>query len=237
MKTGISTGSLINCETEAALSLLKQAGAECCGVDLKTFYEYRPEFAKKFAFNADGVEVNSVSVSPQNFEPQLFSESRRVRGDGFYWLDQILRSAQLFGAKYYVLRGAPQTADYDKTAERLREISGFCSRYGVTLCLENDPDGLCCHPGIFRELKERCESIAAVFNLSKAKKSCYPYQAYLVEMGAHLTEVRLDGGADCAEVVADLKKRGYDGTVLLEAESGDIAALHNTVEFLKGLAG
>ena len=84
----------------------------------------------------------------------------------------------------------------------------------MTLCLENDPEGICCRPGIFSELKERCPNIAAVFNLSKAKKSCYPYQSYLVEMGAHLAEVRLDGGADCGQVISDLKKLGYTGAVM-----------------------
>lgn len=231
MKTGIATGSLINCETEGALSLLKEAGAEVCGVDLRTFYEYRPEFARKFASNAEGAEVNSVSVSPLNFEAQLFSESRRIRGDGFYWLDQVARSAQLFGAKYYVFRGAPQSADYDKVAERLREIADFCSRYGVTLCLENDPKGVYCHPGIFKELKNRCQSIAAVFNYAKAKKSCYPYQAYLVETGVHLAEVRLDGSEGCEEIIADLKKLGYTGAVLVETQSDTAQAF----EYIKEL--
>ncbi|MDE7452993.1 MAG: sugar phosphate isomerase/epimerase [Clostridia bacterium] len=224
MKTGICTKS-INCETEDALSRVGEQGAEICGIDLRTFYEYRPEFAKKYAERLDGVGVNSVSVAPHNFEAQLFAENRRVRGDGFYWLDQVLRSAQLFGAKYYILHGAPQNADYDKIAERVREISEFCQRYGVTLCLENDPSGLCCRPWIFKELKERCQSVAAVFNLAKAKKSCYPYQMYLTEMGAHLAEVRLDGGADCEEVVADLKKLGYLGAVLVETEGQDAAQI------------
>ncbi len=216
MKIGITTSSFTGLETETALSKLNGAGAQVCGAELKTFYEYRPEFAKQYSSAADGVEINSVSVASQNFEHQLFDERRRVRGDGFYWLDQVMRSAQYFGAKYYVFRGCPQNSAYDAVAERLREISGFCSRYGVTLCLENDPHGLCCCPGIFGALKQRCQSIAAVFNYGKAKNSCYPYQAYLVEMGAHLAEVRLDADENCAEVIADLKKHGFDGAVLME---------------------
>ena len=105
MKVGISTASLTRFETEDALSLLKEIGAETCEVYLKTFYEYRPEFAKKFADRLAGVEVNSIHVNPYSFEPQLFSPLRRVRGDGFYWLDQVLRSAQLFGAKNYTFHG------------------------------------------------------------------------------------------------------------------------------------
>ena len=35
-------------------------------------------------------------------------------------------------------------------------------------------------------------------------------------MGAHLAEVRLDADENCAEVIADLKKQGFDGAVLME---------------------
>ncbi|MDE6867766.1 MAG: hypothetical protein K2J83_01315, partial [Clostridia bacterium] len=216
MTIGLTTNCLKNLETEDALSKLNELGAEVCGVGLRTFYEYRPEFAKKFSARAEGVEINSVSVSPLNFEAQLFVNNRRVRGDGFYWLDQVMRSAQLFGAKHYILRGAPQACNYDETAARLREISEFCSRYGVTLCLENDPKGLYCAPRIFSELKERCESIAAVFNLANAKKSCYPYQMYFSETVARLAEVRLDASADSLEIISFLKKRDYGGAVLVD---------------------
>ena len=135
MKIGISTASFTEYETEDALSLLKEAGAQTCEVYLKTFYEYRPEFAKKYAERLAGVEVSCIRVNSQNFEPQLFSPSRRVRGDGFYWLDQVLRSAQLFGAKNYILSGLPNTED-------LTPVADFCARYGVNILVENCSDVL-----------------------------------------------------------------------------------------------
>jgi len=247
MKIGISTATLNNLyETEQAFDIIKNTGAECCEVYLRTFYEYRPEFAKKYACLAEGIEVNCVRVPHCNFERQLFSASRRVRGDGFYWLDQIMRSAQLFGTKYYTFNGGlDRVENSDLAAERLREIADFCLSYGVTLSLENSGS-----PYIFRELKSRCPQIAGAFNIGAARKECYPYQMYIENMSGAILHVLLsdaDGdGASClpgfgtsdfAEIFKRLKGAGFDGCVLINTPNvGDITNLKTSVEHLKELA-
>ena len=140
MKTGISTSSFfLREECENAIVKIRELGAQCAEVFLGTYYEYRPEFAKAHRHLLDGLEVTSIHALSTNFEPQLFSESRRVRGDGFYWLDQLLRSAQLLGAKKYTFHGyISQTMgqmNFDKTAAYMREICEFSARYGVDICL------------------------------------------------------------------------------------------------------
>ena len=80
MEIGISTACLSRLkETEDALAYIKELGAASCEIYLQTFYEYRPEFARKFAPCAEGVEVRSVCTLANNFEPQLFCASRRDR--------------------------------------------------------------------------------------------------------------------------------------------------------------
>ena len=200
MKIGISTISLNSLETEDALSLLKEVGAETAEVYLKTFYEYRPEFAKKFADRAAGVEVNYIRVNSQNFEPQLFSPSRRVRGDGFYWLDQVLRSAQLFGAKNYVFQCLATT---DDSAERLREIADFCARYGINLCVE--------HVG--------SPQLSGGLVLNRI-------HAYLQDMQGTVAAVRVSK-AD-KKVFSQLKSAGFDGAVFVDtADVNALKILHN----------
>ena len=106
MKTGISTASFfLRGETEDAIKTIKELGAGCAEVFLGTYYEYRPEFAKKHAPLAEGMDICSIHALSTNFEPQLFSASRRVRGDAYYWLDQLMRSAQLFGTDKYSFHG------------------------------------------------------------------------------------------------------------------------------------
>ena len=90
MKIGISTVSLFKtCETEDAFSIIKDACADTCEVYLGTFYEYRPEFAKKFAERAAGLEVNSVHVNPLNFESQLFFRGGGNGATGFTGLTRF----------------------------------------------------------------------------------------------------------------------------------------------------
>ena len=206
MKIGISTASLIRFETEDALNLLKEVGAETSEVYLKTFYEYRPEFAKKFAERAAGVEVNYIRVNSQNFEPQLFSSSRRVRGDGFYWLDQVLRSAQLFGVKNYVFQCLAKT---DDSAEHLREVADFCARYGVNLCIE----------------RVGCPQLSGGLVLKGI-------HAYLQDMNGTIVAARVSK-AD-KKIFSQLKSAGFDGAVLIATPNfKEVEELKNSVEYLK----
>lgn len=254
MKIGISTASLCKTtETEDAISLLKEIGAETCEVYLKTFYEYRPEFVKKYAERAAGVEVNSIHVNPLNFEPQLFFRSRRERGDGFYWLDQIMRSAKLFGAKNYTFHGFVRKdgdgENFDFIAERLREVADFCARYGVKLCLENVRWATYNRPSVFKELKARCPQLSGVLDIKQARKSGYPYQMYIKDMEGAISAVHISdvdgngktclpgqGVCDFKEVFSRLKDAGFDGAVLIECGSfGESDELKRSVEFLKEL--
>ena len=252
MKVGISTGCFhARSETEDAFEQIKQAGAECVEVGLQTFYEYRPEFAKKYAPRANGLTVNSVHPLSYNFEPQLFFDSRRQRGDGFYWLDQVMRSAQLFGAHNYTFHGFVRKVvdrdDFDKIAERLNEAIYFCKRYGVRLCLENVNWSLYNRPGVFRELKNRCSELFGVFDIKQARKSGYPYGMYINDMAGSISHVHISdmdengktclpsfGVYDFTEVLTRLKDAGFDGALIIETDNAfALDELARSVEFLK----
>ncbi len=238
MKTGISTACFhLKQETEKAVKTIKDMGAECAEVFLQTFYEYRPEFAKAVVPDICGLEINSVHIQT-NFEPQLFSASRRIRGDGFYWLDQIMRSAQILGAKNYTFHGFFRRQDYvedfDALAGHIRGAIEFCARYGVNLCLENVFWSLYNRPNVFAELKSRCGGLYGVFDIKQARKSGYPYQMYLKDMAGAISHVHLsdvnsegetclpcEGITDFEEVFKRLADTGFDGAVIIEAEQFD----------------
>lgn len=252
MITGFSTACLFGRkETEDSFEILKELGAQACEVFLQTFYEYRPEFAKKFAPLCEGLKVNSVHAMTSDFEPHLFSEGRRQRGDGFYWLDQIMRSAQLFGAQNYTFHGFNRRTNddvYDRYAERLREVVAFCARYGVKFCLENVWWSLYNRPGIFKELKRRVPELCGVFDIKQARLSGYPYSMYIKDMAGsikyvHLSDVdengniRLPGAGiyDFNEILKRLKGASFDGSVLIEVYSqnyGEISEMKRSLDFL-----
>ena len=187
MKTAISTAGF-GYETEDAAKTIKSLGAEYAEISFKTFYEYRPEFSKRLAPEISGLNVISVRTFAPNFEYQLFSESRRVRGDGFYWLDQLMRSMQLLGATRYCFQGAPFGKDFnpDQTAAHLREIAAFCSRYGVGVCLENDGVSA---PRLYGRIKERCPEISFSLSLSKVRQSYYPLSMFTAELKGSVAQI------------------------------------------------
>ena len=233
MKIAISTACFQqNAETENALLLIKETGVEICSVHLQTFYEYRPEFAKKYAKNLGGVEVCSINTGANNFEPQLFSPSRRVRGDGFYWLEQVLRSAQLLGAKKYILKAPLFDGNFKDKLQYLSGIYGFCAGCGVKLCIENSPFGLLNTPSKVAEIKSACPEIGFSLNLSGAKLSAYPYQMYLRAMAGSLSQVVVEN-AD-ADLIKLLKEIGFDGEIIIEspeiAEISELITLINSVK-------
>ncbi len=253
MKIGISTASFFpREECENAIEKIKELGADCAEVFLGTFYEYRPEFAKAHAERFGGIEISAVHVLSNNFEPQLFASSRRVRGDGFYWLDQVMRSAQLLGAKKYTFHGYISHfagKNIDEAAGYLRGVCEFCARYGVDVCLENVSWCAYCRPGLFRAFKERCPQLAAALDLKQARRSGYPLNMYIEDMRGAISHVHLSdvdgkgrmclpgrGIYDFEEIFRRLKGSGFDGPAVIEVyggDYGDYSELKASVEYLK----
>lgn len=254
MKTGISTASFfLRKECEKAIEEIRAQGADCAEIFLGTYYEYRPEFAKAHAAALGDMPAYSVHALSTNFEPQLFSASRRVRGDAFYWLDQIMRSAQLFGAKNYTFHGyighTMPHPDYGGLAGYMNAAAEFCSRYGVRLCLENVAWGTYNRPGVFGEFKSRCGGLAGVLDVKQARRSHYPVQMYINDMQGcishvHLSDFTADGKiclpgkgvTDFTELFRRLKDAGFDGAAIIEVYSdnfGDFSELSRSLDFLR----
>lgn len=259
MQIGISTASLFpRYATEDALKKIMRSGAECAEVFFSTFYEYRPEFSKSFARDVKSFPVNSVHANSVNFEGNFFNPSRRVRGDGFYWLDQLCRSAQLLGCKNYTFHGFHRIAsgggrdNFDELASKLSEAAYFAQSYGVNLCLENVFWSLYNRPGVFGELKARIPVLQGVFDIKQARRSHYPYQAYLKDMSGSIAYVHLsdvdqngkiclpgEGLYDFEEIFKMLKEEGFAGNILVEVYDGNYQSeeqLFRSVQYLKELA-
>jgi sugar phosphate isomerase/epimerase len=255
MQVGISTASLFpKCNTEQALNVIKSLGVNVAEVFFSTFYEYRPEFAKSILGDVQGLTINSVHVNATNFEPNLFNPSRRVRGDGYYWLDQLGRSAKLLDCKSYTFHGFHRllgnTGDnYDSMAGYIAEAVEFMAGYGVNLCLENVFWCTYNRPGVFAELKKRVPSLCGVFDIKQARRSDYPWQMYVDEMAgaisyAHLSDVAENGKMclpgkgkyDFEEIIKRLLGVGFDGNLIVEVYGRDYESFEEvkqSCDFLK----
>ncbi len=254
MKIGISTAAMFpEKNTEEAAEVIKTLGADTTEVFFSTFYEYRPEFSKALAPKTAGLEVNSVHALSLNFEGNLFNASRRVRGDGYYWLDQIARSAQLLNCRNYTfhgfIRAGEREDDIAFLGERFAEAHSFMRRYNVNLCLENTSRFAYARPGFFKQIKNYCPDLSGVFDLKQARRSGYPYAMYIEDMAgaiayAHISDFGADGKmclpgkgiCDFKEIFKRLKGAGFDGSVIIEPyrrDYGGFEELKESVEFLK----
>lgn len=254
MKAGISTAVLFpELPSEEAALKIKELGAPVAEIFFSSFYEYRPEFSKALAPKLTGLEVNSVHAMPLNYEANLFNGSRRVRGDGFYWLDQIARSAQLLGCKNYTFHGFVRTGDargedLGYIGERIAEAHAFTAGYGVNLCLENTAYYAYNRPGFFKAVRQKCPDLYGVFDIKQARKSGFPYNMYIKELEgavayAHLSDVDGDGRMclpgtgvyDFEEILRRLKDGGFDGAVLIEnyrTDFGGCEDLKRSLDYL-----
>ncbi len=254
MKAGISTATLfLRKNNEDALPIFASWGLETAEVFLTSFSEYDPSFAELLAARKGAVSVHSVHVLNTQFEPQLYAEHPRVKEDAFGWLEKTMRSAAILGAKYYTFHGIARLKrtfkeNLIRTGERTEEIARFCAERGVTLAYENVEWAFYNRPGIFRELKACCPSLAGVLDLKQARITGYDYREYLGEMGGaishvHVSDLTADGKMclpgqgifDFDELFSRLLDVGFCGAVLIENYKNDYAQLDDlkhSYEFL-----
>lgn len=254
MRAGVSTATLfLRLNNEDSVPLLAEWGVEEAEVFLTSFCEYEPAFAEQLAAKKGRLNVHSVHVLNTQFEPQLYAAHPRVRSDAYYFLEKAMRSARVLGAKYYTFHGVARIKrtfkeDIPRVARQTEEIAAFCKKFGVTLAYENVEWAFYNRPGIFRELKAACPSLAGVLDVKQARVSGYDYRAYLEEMGeslshVHVSDVKTDGTMclpgrgtfDFDELFSRLQGAGFSGPVLIENYGGDyreLGEVKSAYEFL-----
>ena len=238
---------------EDTLPLYSEWGVGTAEVFLTSFSEYSPAFARTLAAGKGDVQVHSVHVINTQFEPQLYAEHPRIKADSYAWLEKVMKSARILGAKYYTFHGIARfkrtfREDFPRVAAKTQEIADFCAKYGVTLAYENVEWAFYNHPGVFRELKKGCPQLKGVLDIKQARVSGYDWREYLEEMAGslahvHVSDIGEDGkmclpGAgifDFDELFSRLCDAGFSGPLLIENYGGDYGTfdeLRRAGEFL-----
>ncbi len=240
MQTGISTATLFKRRfNEDALARFAEWGVQTTEVFLTSFSEYDAQFAHELAARKGALPVHSVHVLNTQFEPQLYNDHPRVKGDAFGWLSRVMESARVLGAAYYTFHGIARIKrTYRENLPALgrgtQEIAAFCENYGVTLSYENVEWAIYNRPSVYRALKAECPALKGVLDIKQARISGYDWREYLDEMGRDLVTVHVsdvdDGGKMCLpgqgnfpfdELISRLADVGFAGAVLIENYSGD----------------
>ena len=244
MQAGVSTASLfLRKSNEESLELFNRLGVKTAEVFLTTFSEYGQPFADFLASKKGKVFINSVHILNTQFEPQLFAAHPLVKSDAYAWLDKVLTSANALGAPYYTFHGTARVKSASRSGKNdnfptmikgFEELTEFCEKRGVTLCLENVEWATYNRPGVFSKIADQIPSIRGVLDIKQARISGYPYQEYLAEMGkrlayAHVSDIDEQGkmclpgrgSFDFDELIRRLKDVGFDGDLFIEAYNGD----------------
>ena len=259
MKVGVSTASLfLRYDNEDAVAVLNSLGVGVAEIFLTSFSEYKPEFAQVIKSRMGTLNAHSVHILNTQVEPQLFNKHTRVRDDSYGILADVMRSAQLLGAKHYTFHGTarfkkasrdPANDNLPRMGECIREIGEFCDRFGVRLCLENVEWSTYNRVGVFTEMKKYFPPLQGVLDVKQARISGEGYLPYLTEMGESIATVHLSdvnengkmclpgqGKTDFETLLKALKDVGFDGPLLIEAykdDYQDVADLKKSCEFLE----
>jgi len=237
MKIGISTATFFQKElTEDCFSVIKNCKGECCEVFLTTFSEYESPFPELFRQRADENDISVYSVHALNttFEPQLFNLATRTRDDAEKTFINVCKAGKTLGAKVYTFHGSTRVKKTSKIdpvyfGKRMKELGDIALSYGITLCLENVHWAAGNSPEFFKEMLPYCENIGTVLDIKQAQQSFRGIDEYLDVMGDRLKNVHISdmdengnvvmvgkGQFDFTNLILDLKKRGYDGPLMVE---------------------
>ena len=259
MKVGVSTASLfLRHDNEDAVAVLDELGVGVAEIFFTSFSEYKPEFASLLKSNMGALNAHSVHILNTQVEPQLFNRHARVREDSFGILADVMRSAQVLGAKHYTFHGTarfkkasrePANDNLQRMGECIREIGEFCGGFGVKLCLENVEWATYNRVGVFTEMKKYYPLLQGVLDVKQARIAGEGYLPYLREMGESIATVHLSdvgengkmclpgqGKTDFETLVKALKDVGFDGPLLIEAYKDDyknVSELKNSCNFLE----
>lgn len=248
IETGISTASFFGkALTEDAVDRIAGMGASACEIFLDTFSEYETGFARMLREKADenGLAVRSVHAMSTQFEPQLFSINTRQRQDARVLLEKVFRAARTLGAGSYVFHGPPAfrrtfrlLRDYERMGAVVSGLADLAADHGLRFTWENVHWCAYGHAGFARRLLEHVKSDNLYFTLDikQAVMSGNTVADYMEDMGDRVANVHLcdyrhkeDGGVrtclpghgvfDMAWLKAELERRGYGGSVILEVYS------------------
>ena len=236
MKYGISSSALYGrLETDQALAFLRDSGqCECAEVFFQCPDEYRGNYLYNIIEAARGLNVVSMHMLSSSFEFMMFSASEHGREYALRETFEAIHTGHMLGAKRYVYHGRnrmlgakgghPGLANADTVARALRPVVDELKRE-VRFTLDN----------------------------KQAVRAGYDYHEYMEAMGDRLDHVHVydfdDEGREClpgkghvdfARFGDELRERGYDCAVIIEAYPNmyrDKEELLEALEYIKKTMG
>lgn len=265
MKYGISSSALFGrMETDRALAYLRDSGiCECAEVFFQCPDEYSGQYRKAVFEAARGLDIVSMHMLSSSFEGMLFSASSHGREYALRETADAIRAGHELGAQRYVFHGRNRLmaakngivplANAESVVRAIRPVMEELERYQMKLALENVYWSEFSCPEFGAQIAELLPEITFTLDTKQAARSGHDYHPYMDAMGKRLEHVHVydfdDGGNVClpgkgrfdfARFGDELRERGYDGAVIIEAYPymyTEPQELFEALEFLKRAMG
>ncbi len=245
VKTGISTASFFDTlMLEDAPALFRQWGVRNAEYYLNSYCEYDPAFVDRLARETEDAGIRVIGIHPMSlqYEPLLFTPHPRQRQDAMKAYELVLRAGERLKADHYVmhgpvvLNGVAKNLQLERLAPIFDTLSDMAEDHGLHLTLENVSYSIMPTPEVglaIRSLIKR--PLYHTLDIKQAIRAGADPLAFVDALSEYILAVHAcdcdfsgekprwclppQGGYDFKRLVDALKKKGFDGAVLLEAYS------------------
>ena len=259
MRIGLSCAAFYGRgETEDAAARVVSFPAEACEVFVQTPSEYCAAFGRVVRERLGALPCCSIHPLGTQFEHQLFGRSLRQTEDAFRLFTGVCDAGRELGAAYYVFHGpfGVHGPLQPESIHRLPEVFGrmqeIAHARGLTVLWENVHWCALRSPAEVETLIRLLPEVQFVLDTKQAHLAGVAPQEMLRAMGSRVKHVHaLDVGADgrlCLPgqgqtdwhgLMQQLRRQGFDGTVVLEPygqQAADEAALADALRLLKNVS-
>lgn len=242
---GISTASFFDTlMLEDAPALFRKWGVRNAEYYLNCAFEYAPAFIDDLKKRSDDAGVRVVAVHPMSlqFEPLLFTPHPRQREEAINSYAEVLKAGEKLGADHYVmhgpvvLQGVAKNLQLERLAPIFDRLSDMAEDHGMHLTLENVSYSIMPSPEIGTELHALLKRpLYHTLDLKQSIRAGYDPMAFVDAFGEQIIAVHAcdcdtssgkprfclppRGNLDFKRIVTALQRKGFCGTVLLEAYS------------------
>lgn len=243
--TGISTASFFDTlMLEDAPALFRQWGVNCAEYYLNSYCEYDPVFVDCLAKETEDAGIRVVGAHPMSlqYEPLLFTPHPRQRSDAMKAYELVLRAGERLKADHYVmhgpvvLNGVAKNLQLERLAPIFDTLSDMAEDHGLHLTLENVSYSIMPTPEIGLAIRSMIRKpLYHTLDVKQAIRAGVDPTAFVDAFGESIIAVHACdcdfssgrpryclppfGGFDFKALVDALVRKGFDGTVLLEAYS------------------
>ncbi len=246
VRTGISTASFFDTlMLEDAPALFRSWGVRYAEYYLNSSYEYSPAFTKMLKSRSDDAGIEVVAVHPMSlqFEPLLFTPHPRQREEATASYEAVLKAGEILGADHYVMHGpvvlgngVTKNLEFERLAPIFDRLSDMAEDHGLHLTLENVSYSIMPSPEIGTILHGLMRRpLYHTLDLKQSIRAGFDPMQFVDAFGERIIAVHAcdcdrsgekprfclppRGGFDFKRIVDALQKKGFSGTVLLEAYS------------------